>query len=150
MLSPKNYKIKANPGLPQWLSGKQSTCNAGDTDLIPGLGRSPGGGHGNPFQYSCLVNPMDRGAWQVTVPGVTKSWAQLKQSSPSTKVNPHHSSKKSTCQSQVPRLNSSPFHSSWQALQLAEVTLHCLNFCLFCRKEELIFKTLLALKASQV
>ena len=40
MLSPKNYKIKANPGLPQWLSGKQSTCNAGDTDLIPGSGRS--------------------------------------------------------------------------------------------------------------
>ena len=148
MLSLKNYKIKANPGLRQWLSGKQSICNAADTDLIPGLGRSPGGGHGNPFQYSCLVNP--RGAWQVTVHGVTKGPAQLKRLSPSTKVNPHHSSKKSTCQSKVQGLNSSPFHTSWQALQLAEVTLHCLNFCLFCRKEELIFKTLLALKASQV
>ena len=68
----------------------------------------------------------------------------------STKVNPHHSSKKSTCQSKVWGLNSSPFHTSWQALQLAEVTLRCWNFCLFCRQEELIFKTLLALKASQV
>ena len=41
--------------------------------FIPGLGRSPGGGHGNPLQYSCLENPMDRGAWWATVPGVTKS-----------------------------------------------------------------------------
>ena len=44
-----------------------------DTGLIPGLGRSPGGGHGNPLQYSCLENPMDRGAWRATVHGVTKS-----------------------------------------------------------------------------
>ena len=41
--------------------------------FIPGLGRSPGGGHGNPLQYSCLENPMDRGAWWATVPGVTNS-----------------------------------------------------------------------------
>ena len=47
--------------------------NAGDTGLIPGSGRSPGGGNGNPVQYSCLENPMDRGAWQTTVPGVTRS-----------------------------------------------------------------------------
>ena len=47
-------------------------------DLIPGLERSPGGGHGNPPQYSCLENPMDRGAWWATVHGVTKSWTQLK------------------------------------------------------------------------
>ena len=45
-----------------------------DTGLIPGLGRSPGGGHGNPLQYSCLENLMDRGAWRATVHGVTKSW----------------------------------------------------------------------------
>ena len=54
------------PGLPCWLSGKESTCNtgaAGDTGSIPGLGRSPGEGHGDPFQYSCLENPMDRGAY---------------------------------------------------------------------------------------
>ena len=47
-------------------SGKESTCNAGDagdTGLIPGLGRSPEGGHGNPLQYPCLENPMNRGAW---------------------------------------------------------------------------------------
>ena len=56
-------------------AGKESTCNAGDsgdTGSIPGLGRSPGGGNGNPPQYSCLENSMDRGDWWVTVHGVTK------------------------------------------------------------------------------
>ena len=52
----------------RWLSGKESTCNVGDMGWIPGLGRSPGGGNGDPLQYSCLKNPMDRGAchdgWQ--------------------------------------------------------------------------------------
>jgi len=43
--------------LPYWLSGKESSCNAGDPGLIPGLRRSPGGRHGNPLQYSCLENP---------------------------------------------------------------------------------------------
>ena len=43
--------------------GKKSVCSAGDPDLIPGSGRSPGEGNGNPLQYSCLENPMDRGAW---------------------------------------------------------------------------------------
>ena len=58
-------------------SGKGPTCNAGDTrdsGLIPGSGRSPGGGHGNPLQCSCLQNPMDRGAWWATVHGVTQCW----------------------------------------------------------------------------
>ena len=50
-----------------------------DAGLIPGLGRSPGEGNGNPFQYSCLDNPMDRGAWRATVYGVTKRWTRLKQ-----------------------------------------------------------------------
>ena len=50
-------------------SKKISTCDAGDLDLIPGLGRSPGRGHGNPFQYSFLESPMDRGAWQAIVHG---------------------------------------------------------------------------------
>ena len=62
------------------LSGKKSACSAGaagDTGLIPGSGRSPGGGHGDPLQYSCLENPMDRGAWQATVHGVAKSQTQL-------------------------------------------------------------------------
>ena len=51
--------------------------DAGDMGSIPGSGRSPGGGHGNPLQYSCLENPMDRGAWWATVHGVAKSQAQL-------------------------------------------------------------------------
>ena len=63
--------------LPSWLSSKESSCNAGDVGSIPGLGRSPGGGNGNPLQYSCLGNPMDTGAWWATVHGVTKSWTQL-------------------------------------------------------------------------
>ena len=57
--------------------GKESAYNAGDLALIPGLGRSPGGGHGNPLQYSCLENPMDTGAWRATVHGVAKSQTQL-------------------------------------------------------------------------
>ena len=51
--------------------------DAGDVSLIPGSGRSPGGGNGNPLQYSCLGNPMDRGAWWATVHGVTKSQTRL-------------------------------------------------------------------------
>ena len=49
-----------------------------DAGSVPGLGRSPGEGHGNPLQYSCLENPMDRGAWRVTIPRVAKSQIQLK------------------------------------------------------------------------
>ena len=63
-------------GLLQWLSGKESTCNSGDTGSIPGWGRSPGEGNGNPLQYSCLENSMDREAWWATVHGVTKSRIQ--------------------------------------------------------------------------
>ena len=59
-------------GFPHGSVGKSSACNAGDPGLIPGLGRSPGGGHGNPLQYSCLENPMDRGAWWVTVHGIAR------------------------------------------------------------------------------
>ena len=54
-----------------------SACNAGDLGSFPGLGRSPGGGNGNPLQYSCLENPMDRGAWWVTVHRVAKSRTRL-------------------------------------------------------------------------
>ena len=56
---------------------KESAGSAEDLGSIPGLGRSPGEGNGNPFQYSCLENCMDRGAWQAAVQGVTKSWPQL-------------------------------------------------------------------------
>ena len=50
-----------------------------DRGLIPGSGRSPGGGHGNPLEYSCLENPMDRGVWWATGHGVAKSWTQTEQ-----------------------------------------------------------------------
>ena len=53
---------------------KESACNARDLGLIPGLGRSPTEGNGNPLQYSCLENPMDGGAWQTIDHGVTESW----------------------------------------------------------------------------
>ena len=56
--------------------GKESTCNAGGLGSIPGLGRSPGGGHSNSLKYTHLGNPMGRGAWQATVHGVTKSQIQ--------------------------------------------------------------------------
>ena len=65
------------PGFPGGSDSKASACNAGDLGLIPGLGRSPGEGNGNPLQYSCLENPMDGGAWWATVHGVAKSRTRL-------------------------------------------------------------------------
>ena len=64
-------------GFPCDSADKESTCNAGDLGLIPGLGRSPGGGHGNPLQCSYLENPMDRGAWWTTLHVVAESQTQL-------------------------------------------------------------------------
>ena len=70
---------------PRCLSGKGSACDAGDTrdvSLIPGLGRSPRKGNGNPLQYSCLGNPMDTGAWRALIHGVTRvkhNWATRQQ-----------------------------------------------------------------------
>ena len=64
-------------GFPGGAKVKNLPVRAGDirdAGLIPGLGRSAGGGHGNPLQYSCLENPMDRGAWWATVHTATKSW----------------------------------------------------------------------------
>jgi len=61
-------------GFPGGSVGKESTYNAGDLGLIPGLGRSPGEGNSYPLQYCGLENSTDRGAWQVTVHGVTKRW----------------------------------------------------------------------------
>ena len=63
-----------NAGFPGGLDSNESACNSGGMDLIPGSGRSPEEGNGNRLQYSCLENPMDRGAWWATVYGVTKSW----------------------------------------------------------------------------
>ena len=77
-VSQKNKGILSNyQGLPGGSKVKASACNAGDLGLISGSGRSPGEGNGNPLQYSCLENPMDRGAWWATVHGVAKSQTQL-------------------------------------------------------------------------
>ena len=86
-LLPTLWQVKPDPGisagllagrvLPRWLGSKEFPCNSVDTGSIPGLGRSPGGGNGYSLQYSCLANPMDRGAWWATVHGVPKSWTQL-------------------------------------------------------------------------
>ena len=64
-------------GFPGVSDRKESTRNVGDWGLIPVLGRSPGGGHGNPLQYSCLENPHDKGAWQATIDEVAKSQTRL-------------------------------------------------------------------------
>ena len=64
-------------GFPGGLDGKESTRNVGDLGSITGLGRSPGGGHGKPLQYSCLENPMNTGAWQAAVHRIAKRWTQL-------------------------------------------------------------------------
>ena len=64
-------------GFPGGSDRKESACNEGDPGSIPGSGRSPGEGNGNPLQYSCLTNSMDRGAWWATVHGVAKSRMQL-------------------------------------------------------------------------
>jgi len=73
-----NEMLPIGPG---WLSGNESACNIGDVGhkgSIPGSERFPGGGHGNPLQYSCLENPMDRGAWRDTVHRAAKGQKQLK------------------------------------------------------------------------
>ena len=64
-------------GFPGGSDGKESACNVGHWGSVPGLGRSPGEGNSNPLQYSCLENPMDRGAWRATIHGVAKGWTQL-------------------------------------------------------------------------
>ena len=67
----------ASVDVPGGSDGKQTACTAGDTGSVPGLGRSPGEGSGNPLQCSCLGNPMDGGAWRATVRGVEKSQTPL-------------------------------------------------------------------------
>ena len=64
--------------VPLVADGKEYACNAGGPGSIPGSGRSPGEGNGNPLQYSCLENSMDRGAWRATVHGVTKCRKRLR------------------------------------------------------------------------
>ena len=74
-LGKSNWEISCFSGtIAVWCSsdGKESVCNAGVLGSTPGLGRSPGEGNTNPFQYHCLENPMDRGAWQATVHGIAR------------------------------------------------------------------------------
>ena len=72
-----NLKHISTLSFPGGSEDKASACNAGDQGSTPGMGRSPGEGNSNPLQYSCLENPMDRGAWQATVHGVAKSQTRL-------------------------------------------------------------------------
>ena len=74
------------PGFPHRAHGKESVCNAGEPASIPGWGRSPGEGNGNPLQYSCLEIPLGRGAWWVTVHGVARVGHDLMTKPP----NHHH------------------------------------------------------------
>ena len=73
-----SFSWLSNRGFPGGSDSKESTSNVGDVDLTPVLGRSPGGGHGNPLQYCCQENLKDRAAWRATVYGVTKNQTRLK------------------------------------------------------------------------
>ena len=73
----KSDDVPLEIGFPGGSEVKASAWNVGDLGLIPGLGRSPGEGNGNPLQYSCLENPMEGGAWWATVHGVAKSRTRL-------------------------------------------------------------------------
>ena len=103
-------------GLPWWLSSKESACSAGDLGSMPGSGRSPGGGNGNPLQYSCVENPMDRGACWATVHGVTEGhdWAHTQQAG---KVYLHFAFEKTETQGDL-KIRLSPYN--W-ASQVAPV-----------------------------
>ena len=81
-------------GFPGGLEGRASACNEGDPGSIPGLGRSLGEGNGNPLQYSCLENPMDRAAWWATVHGVAKSQTRLSSHFTSYMINEKYKKKK--------------------------------------------------------
>ena len=95
--------------------------------LIPGLGRSPEGGHGNPLQYSCLENPMDRGACWCIVHGIKKSWTGLKQLST-------HAVIVYTCQSPSPN-SSHPLFPTWHPFASSL----CLGLCFHFRPKRFIF-----------
>ena len=93
--------------------GKESNCNAGDQGLIPGSGRFPGDGDGNPLQYSCLENPMDSGAWWATVHGVARIGHDLV-------TKPQY-----LLQRTVVRLGKR-LHSAWHSVELLmQCLLHC-------------------------
>ena len=94
-----SHQLYANWGViqqcttPWWLRRKEPACNVGDPGSIPGSGRSPGGGNGNPFQCSCLEHSMDRGAWRATVHGVAErqTWLSDKHHLPTLCATASHS-----------------------------------------------------------
>ena len=119
-------------GLPWWVSGKESTCNAevhGDAGSISGSGTSPGGGHGNPLQYSCLENPMDRGACWATVHEIIKSQTRLKW------LSRHRctwSMSRDCCGEMFPRACSTEHHShallhEWKIVWYNKHRKHCIK-----------------------
>ena len=73
--APIQWAAAASMGFPGGPDGKESACNAEDLGSIPGSGRSPRGGHGNPLQYFCLENPMNRGVYQIAICGVRHNWS---------------------------------------------------------------------------
>ena len=77
LMGGRREKPQSLAAFPRWLSGTESSCNAEDAGSIPGSIWSPGEENGNPLQYSCLGNLMERGSWQATVHRVTKNWTQL-------------------------------------------------------------------------
>ena len=85
---------------------EESACNAGDLGSVFGLGRSPGEGNGNPLQYSCLENPMDRDAWHATVHGIAKSQRQLSDKAKRNTGGQHHGQR---CCGRVLRLQAEEF-----------------------------------------
>ena len=118
-----------------WLfSCKESTCNAGDTDLIPELGGTLGEGNGNPLQYSCLENPMNRGAWQATVHRVTgdDSWTQLTTKPPPPPPYTHMFLNSVKIKNNFIRLQKWSFKSLakkfYSLSQLPQQSHHCFNF----------------------
>ena len=91
-------ELQGNPrelGFPCTSVSKEPACNAGDRGSIPGLERSPGEEDGNPLQYACLENPMDRGAWQATVHGVVRVWHDWATQPPPPPRNYRHGSRES-------------------------------------------------------
>ena len=81
-----SFSSALNVGFPGDSVSKESDCNARDPGSIPGSGRLPGEGNGNPLQYSCLGNPMDRGAWRAMVHGGHKSWTRFSDYNQPTKM----------------------------------------------------------------
>ena len=91
------YTYCRESGFPGGSVSKETTCNARDVGSIAGLKRSPGGGHGNPLQYSCLENSVDTGAWKATVHRVSKSWTRLERLSMHTCTVERHDKDALTC-----------------------------------------------------